>query len=165
MTKIGLLSDTHGYVPPRVYEHFADCDEVWHAGDIGTVAVLDELRAFKPLRIVFGNIDNHIIRLDTPEDLVFQVEEVKVAMTHIAGRPGKYSPKAFDLLTKERPKIFVCGHSHTLLVQFDKKMNALWLNPGACGKKGFHKVCTVLRFEIDGADIKNIEVIELENRG
>lgn len=164
MTKIGLLSDTHGYVPPRVYELFADCDEVWHAGDIGTVAVLDELRAFKPLRIVFGNIDDHVIRLDTPENLVFQVEDVKVAMTHIAGRPGKYSVQALQLLQEQNPKIFVCGHSHTLLVQFDKRFNCLWLNPGACGKKGFHKVSTVLRFKIDGAEIKNMEVIELGTR-
>lgn len=164
MTKIGLLSDTHGFVPPRIYELFKDCDEIWHAGDIGTLEVLDELRAFKPLRIVYGNIDDHQIRIDTQEELTFYVEKMKVSMTHIAGKPGKYVPKAFDLLNRERPNIFVCGHSHILLVQFDPKMNTLWLNPGACGKKGFHQVSTVLRFEIDGSEIKNMEVIELGKR-
>ncbi len=164
MTTIGLLSDTHGYLNPKIFDYFNECDEIWHAGDIGTLAVLDELRAFKPLRVVYGNIDDHLIRLDTSLDLVFHVEKVKVVMTHIAGRPGKYSQHAFDLITKEQPKIFVCGHSHTLLVQFDKKMNVLWLNPGACGKKGFHSVSTLIRFVIDGEDIKNMEVIELETR-
>ncbi len=164
MTKIGLLSDTHGYIPERVFELFKDCDEIWHAGDIGSIEVYDQLKAFKPLRIVYGNIDDHVLRLETEEELTFQVEDVKICMTHIAGKPGKYVQKAQALLLRERPKIFVCGHSHILLVQFDSIMNVLWLNPGACGKKGFHSVSTVLRFVIEGSEIKNMEVIELSKR-
>lgn len=164
MTKIGLLSDTHGYLDPKVFTHFKDVDEVWHAGDIGNLDVLDQLRAFKPLRIVFGNIDDQKIQRETMETAIFQVEKMKIVMTHIAGRSGRYANGIPDLLTRERPDIFVCGHSHILLVQHDKRFQTLWLNPGACGIKGFHSVRTLLRFAIDENKVTNMEAIELGKR-
>ena len=162
MKKIGLMSDTHGWIDPKVYKHFAEVDEIWHAGDIGDLKVIDDLNSFKPTRFVYGNIDDHQIRSAAPEFNRFKVEDVEVLMTHIAGKPLKYSKPLFDELNKNgAPKILVCGHSHILLVKMDKLHNMLWLNPGACGYKGFHKVKTLLRFEIDGQNIKNMEVIEL----
>lgn len=164
MKKIGLLSDTHGYVDPKIYDYFKEVDEVWHAGDIGSMEVLDELRKFKPLRVVWGNIDDHYIRKETAEFARFWVEDIEVLMTHIGGKPGKYSKPAFEELEKRSPKIFVCGHSHILLVQMDKRYNMLWMNPGACGYKGFHQVKTLLRFNIDGDKIENLEAIEIGKR-
>ncbi|MGV3631704.1 MAG: metallophosphoesterase family protein [Bacteroidota bacterium] len=162
MKKIGLLSDTHSYLDPKIYTHFKEVDEIWHAGDIGSMEVLDELREFKPLRAVYGNIDDYEIRREVPEFNRFRVEEVEVLITHIAGKPGKYSRPLYDELQQNgAPKLFVCGHSHILLVQMDKNFNMLWMNPGACGFKGFHKVKTILRFGINGDKIENLEAIEL----
>ena len=164
MKKIGLLSDTHGHLDPKVYEYFKDVDEIWHAGDIGSLEVIDELRKFKPFRGVYGNIDDHQIRNEVPEFNRFWIEDVEVLITHIAGKPGKYSPPTYQELEKRAPKLFVCGHSHILLVQQDKRYNMLWINPGACGYKGFHKVKTLVRFQIDKDKIQNLEVIELGKR-
>lgn len=164
MTKIGLLSDTHGFLDPKVLKHFAGVDEIWHAGDIGSLEVIDQLRQFKPLRIVHGNIDDHQIRQEAKLSEVFTIEKIKVAMTHIAGKPGKYVKDAFDLIEQEKPDLFVCGHSHILLVQQDPRFKMLWLNPGACGIKGFHKVRTLLRFGIDDGKVVQMEAIELGSR-
>lgn len=164
MTKIGLLSDTHGYLDPKIFDYFKEVDEIWHAGDIGSMEVLDELKKFKPTRIIYGNIDDTTIRTETSEDLVFQVEGVKVAMTHIAGKPGKYVTHAKELIENARPNVFVCGHSHILLVKQDPKYGMLWLNPGACGIKGFHSIRTLLRFEVEGSKLQNMEVIEIGKR-
>jgi putative phosphoesterase len=136
-------------------------DEIWHAGDIGSMEIIDELRKFKPLRAVYGNIDDHLIRREVPEFNRFTIEKVDVLITHIAGKPNKYSKPAFEELQKKAPKLFICGHSHILLVQMDKRFNMLWMNPGACGIKGFHKVKTILRFQISGEKIENLEAIEL----
>ncbi len=164
MTKIGLLSDTHGYLDPKIYEHFKDVDEIWHAGDIGSLEVIDELKKFKPLRIIYGNIDETEIRSETKETEIFEVEKMKVLMTHIAGRPGRYAKGIPELLEREKPSIFVCGHSHILLVQFDKRLNTLWLNPGACGIKGFHSIKTLLRFSLDKGKVSQMEAIEIGKR-
>jgi uncharacterized protein len=160
MKKIGLISDTHGHLDERVFKHLQNVDEVWHAGDIGTIELLDELRKFKPTRAVYGNIDGASIRLETKEFEVFQVENKKVLMVHIAGRPGRYNQKAHAKILEEKPDIVVCGHSHICLVQFDKNISTLWMNPGACGIKGFHKVMTLLRFDIDSDIVLNLEVVE-----
>ena len=165
MKRIGLLSDTHGFLDPKIWDYFENVDEVWHAGDIGDMATLETLEKFKPLRVVFGNIDNHVIRSATKEFLRFKVEEVEVLMTHIAGRPGKYArPALEELQANGAPKLFVCGHSHIALAQFDKRFNMLWLNPGACGYKGFHQIKTIFRFSITGAQIHDLECIELGTR-
>lgn len=165
MLKIGLLSDTHGDLDPKIFHHFKDVDEIWHAGDIGSLSVIDELKKFKPLRAVYGNIDDHTIRLECPEFLRFELEGVKVLMTHIGGKPGKYSKPVFEVLQTHSPDLFICGHSHILLVQQDPRFKMLWMNPGACGFKGFHPVRTLLRFNIEGGKIQNLEAIELGRRG
>jgi len=160
--KIGVLSDTHGDLDPRIKDYFKDVDQIWHAGDIGSLEVIDELRTWKPLRIVYGNIDDHKVRRDTVLFDRFKVDEVEVLITHIAGKPGKYSLPLFEELEKNgAPNILVCGHSHILLVQMDKRHNMLWMNPGACGNKGFHTIKTILLFEINVKDIKNLEAIEV----
>lgn len=164
LKRIGLLSDTHGFLDPKVLEHFKDVDEVWHAGDVGSEDVIDQLEAFKPTRIVSGNIDGTEIRLRTSEHLFFQIEDRTVLMTHIAGKPGKYYRQGKELIDQYRPNLFICGHSHILLVQNDTNYNMLWLNPGACGYKGFHQIRTIMRFEINGSHIQNLEVIELGDR-
>lgn len=164
MKKIGLLSDTHGFLPERVFELFKDVDEIWHAGDIGDIAVTDRLQAFKPLRAVYGNIDNTTIRSEFKEYLTFQIEDIVVSMTHIAGRPGKYVKNALEFIQNTKPNLFICGHSHVLLVQNDPLQKLLWLNPGACGNKGFHHIQTALRFHINGSKIENMEVIEFGKR-
>lgn len=164
MVKIGLLSDTHGFLPERVFELFKDVDEIWHAGDIGSLEVTDRLKAFKPLRAVYGNIDDQQIRSEFPEDQTFKIEDLVVSMTHIAGRPGKYSKHASELISRTKPNLFICGHSHILLVQQDQSRNLLWLNPGACGNKGFHSIQTALRFQINGNKIEQMEIIEFGKR-
>lgn len=164
MKKIGLLSDTHGYLDPKIYHYFKDVDEIWHAGDVGSIEVIDELKKFKPLRGVYGNIDDHIIRLEFKEFERFTLEGVDVLITHIGGKPGKYSKPAYEELQKKAPKLFICGHSHILLVKMDPLFNMLWMNPGACGFKGFHSVKTILRFELSNGMIQNLEVIELGTR-
>ena len=161
MKKIGLISDTHSYLHPRVFEHFKNCDEIWHAGDIGSIEVLDDLKKFKPTKAVSGNIDNHIIRSATKQILNFNCEGVNVLITHIGGYPPNYNPKTRALLNQENVDLFICGHSHILKVIFDKKRDVLHINPGAAGKYGIHKVITLVRFEISDGKVENLEVIEL----
>lgn len=164
--RIGLISDTHGYLDPLVYKYFEECDEVWHAGDIGTAAVLDELKAFKPTRAVYGNIDGRDIRIDCPEVLKFEVDGLKVLMLHIGGYPGRYSPLARTLIDEYKPGLFICGHSHILKVMPDmKRPGLLHMNPGAAGIHGFHKVKTLLRFTVAEGKISEVQAIELGKRG
>ena len=164
MKKILLLSDTHSYIDEQILKFVKQADEVWHAGDIGSLSVTDNIQKLKPLRAVFGNIDDKDARAEFPLDNNFVVENMSVYMTHIGGYPYKYKPRVKELLEKNRPKIFICGHSHILKVQFDKKLNLLHLNPGAAGKHGFHKIRTMLRFELNKGEIKNLEIIELAKR-
>jgi putative phosphoesterase len=164
MTRIGLLSDTHGYLDKRVLEHFANVDEIWHAGDIGSAEVLQKLREFKPTRAVYGNMDSGDVRYSLSEFYRFRVEDVDVLMTHIGGYPGKYNPWLLPIFKKETPLLFVCGHSHILKVQYDSTWQMLTMNPGAAGKQGWQVVQTLLRFVIDGSEIRDLEVIELEKR-
>lgn len=161
MTKIGLLSDTHGFLPDAVWTHFAEVDEIWHAGDIGTLEVAERLEAFKPLRAVWGNIDGQDLRIRYPEHSFFTVENVPVLMTHIGGYPPKYNAVSKPLLLSQKPHLFICGHSHILKVMPDPALNLLHINPGACGKQGWHKASTLLRFDIDNDRVRNLEVIEL----
>lgn len=160
MKRIGLLSDTHGYFDPKVFDFFKDVDEIWHAGDVGNEAVMDELEAFKPTRAVYGNIDDHNLRKRIPEVQAFTIEKTSILMIHIGGYPGRYSLGIRTLLKEHKPTIFICGHSHILKVIYDKSYKALHINPGAFGKSGFHKVRTMLRFIIDGSDIKELEIFE-----
>ncbi len=162
--KIGLLSDTHGWLEQRIFHHFADCDEIWHAGDIGDVALSDKLAAFKPLRAVYGNIDGRVLRRIFPEDMHFEVGGLKVYMTHIGGYPGKYPARVFTQLLNEKPGLFICGHSHILKVMPDRQLNLLHINPGAAGNHGFHKVKTLVRFEINQGKIEALQAIELGPR-
>jgi uncharacterized protein len=164
MTQIGLLSDTHGFIDDRIFHHFEKCNEIWHAGDIGTIETADRLASFKPLRAVYGNIDNHIIRSAYPLHNRFTCEKVNVWITHIGGYPGRYSPEIRKQLNSNPPKLFICGHSHILKVVHDKKLNLLHINPGAAGFSGFHHVRTLIRFIIDEENIKQLEVIELGPR-
>jgi len=161
MKKILLLSDTHGYVDDHMMKYVKESDEVWHAGDIGTTQVTDTISSQKPLRAVFGNIDNHELRLSFPEELLFECEDINIYMTHIGGRPGRYAKGISKKIKSIKPKIFICGHSHILKIQYDKVNQLLFINPGAIGKHGFHKVRSMVRFEIDKSDIKNMEVIEV----
>ena len=161
MTRIGFLSDTHGYLDSRVFEHFEMCDEIWHGGDIGDINIVDRLKEFKPLRAVYGNIDGHDIRLCCSFLLRFTCEQVRVLLTHIGGYPNHYSLEAKALFQQEVPDLFACGHSHILKVQYDKQLQMLCVNPGAAGRYGFHTVQTLLRFAIDGKTITDMEVIEL----
>jgi len=163
MTRIGLISDTHSYLDDAVFKYFADCDEIWHAGDFGTLELADQLAAFKPLRGVYGNIDGADIRQVYPENLRFNCEDVDVWMTHIGGYPDKYSPAVKRTIYTKPPGLFISGHSHILKVMFDKKINCLHLNPGAAGKQGWHKVKTLMKFCITEKKIHNLEVIELKN--
>lgn len=164
MIKIGLISDTHGYLDEAVFRHFDQCDEIWHAGDFGSIEIADKLSSFKPLRGVYGNIDGQDIRSVYPENLKFECEETRVWMTHIGGYPGRYDPRIREEIRLDPPGLFITGHSHILKVMFDKELNCLHLNPGAAGKYGWHKVRTLLRFCISGEKIHNLDVIELANR-
>jgi len=163
MTRIGLISDTHSYLDDAVFKHFADCDEIWHAGDFGTLELADRLAAFKPLRGVYGNIDGADIRQTYPESLRFKCEDVDVWITHIGGYPDKYTPAVKRIIYTKPPDLFISGHSHILKVIFDKKINCLHLNPGAAGKQGWHKVKTLMKFCITDKKIHNLEVVELMN--
>jgi len=160
MRKIGLLSDTHGYVHPELPRIFKDCDEIWHAGDFGSMDTIDQLRAIKPLRGVYGNIDSADIRREFPEILRFTCEEVDVLITHIGGYPGNYQPPVKAVMQVQAPRLFISGHSHILKIIHDKKYNCLHLNPGAAGRHGFHKVISMLRFVIEGSTIKDMEIVE-----
>ncbi len=161
MTRIGLLSDTHGYLDEAVFKYFADCDEIWHAGDFGTIELADQLAKFKPVRGVYGNIDGQDVRIVYPETQKFMCEGVKVWMTHIGGYPGRYPAKIKEKLLLHTPDLFICGHSHILKVMHDPKMHFLHLNPGAAGKQGWHKIRTLLRFSVSDKKIHNLEAIEL----
>lgn len=164
MVKVGLLSDTHAYWDDRYLDYFQDCDEIWHAGDIGSDALAERLASFKTFRAVYGNIDGHSLRSDYPKIARFQIEDVKVMMTHIGGYPGRYNPEIRKELYDTRPDLFISGHSHILKVMFDKHLGCLHINPGAAGKSGFHQVRTLVRFAIDGKTITDMEVIELGAR-
>ena len=161
MKKILLLSDTHSHLDEAMLKYVRLADEVWHAGDIGNLAVTDAIKILKPLRAVFGNIDNDKARMEFPLHNQFFCEDVSVWITHIGGYPNKYNPTILKALSANPPKQFICGHSHILKVQFDQKLNFLHMNPGAAGKCGFHQVRTMLRFVIDGTQIKDLEIIEL----
>lgn len=155
------MSDTHSYLHPQVIRYFDKVDEIWHAGDIGDIKVADELEAFKPFRAVFGNIDGKDVRVRYPEQLRFTMEGVDVLMTHIGGYPGKYAPGVRELIKQQPPKLFICGHSHILKVMPDPAFQLLHINPGACGQQGWHKVKTLVRFELEAGRIQQLEVIEL----
>lgn len=161
MKRILLLSDTHSYIDDRILEYSKNADEIWHAGDFGNLEMIDELKKVGKLRGVFGNIDEAKIRAEFPELNVFECEKVKVFMIHIGGYPTKYAPRVKQKLKEEKPKIFISGHSHILKVMYDKELEILHLNPGAAGKHGWHKMRTMLRFEINGEKIENLEIIEL----
>jgi hypothetical protein len=162
MRKIGLLSDTHSHIHPRCYEFFKDCDEVWHAGDIGNINVADTLNKFKPLKAVYGNIDGKDVRAVYKEFLVFRIEDVKVLIMHIGGYPGHYSKTAREFIIREKPTLFISGHSHILKVMYDQKFNCLHMNPGAAGKYGIHRSITMIRFVIDRDQIKELEVLDIK---
>jgi uncharacterized protein len=161
MTSIGLLSDTHGYLPKEVFHHFADVDCILHAGDVGNIELLDELKEFKPTHCVYGNIDGAEIRIVAPEFLSIEIESCKILMMHIGGYPPKYNLISKELIAIHKPHVFICGHSHILKVMPDALNNLLHINPGACGKHGWHKVKTLVKFTVDGASVKNLQVIEL----
>lgn len=160
MTRIGLISDTHGFLDEKVFDHFKNCDEVWHAGDFGS-GIIETFKSFKTFKGVFGNIDDQKIRNEFPEQLVFDCENVKVMIRHIGGSPPNYNPETRKELTSHQPKLFICGHSHILKIMYDAKRNCLHINPGAAGNQGWHKIRTIIRFAIDGSEIKDCEVIEL----
>lgn len=164
MTHIGIISDTHGYLDEAVLKHFKNCDEIWHAGDFGSIQIADQLSAVKPLKGVYGNIDGNDIRTVYPEQLVFMCEEVKVMMRHIVGSPPNYNPETRKELAIHQPLLFISGHSHILKVMFDDKRNCLHINPGAAGKQGWHKVRTIITLAIDGKNMKDCNVIELGKR-
>ncbi len=163
--RIGLLSDTHGFLDETLFTYFADCDEVWHAGDFGSVEILDGLRQFKPTRGVYGNVDGAELRADLPRDLAWECEGLSVFMTHIGGYPGNYDARAKKELLRRRPGLFICGHSHILKVMRDPALGLLHMNPGACGQYGWHTIRTVLRFTVDGGKFSGVEAIELGPRG
>lgn len=162
MRRIGLLSDTHGYWDDRYLFHFSDCDEIWHAGDIGSGIIIDKLEEFRPTKAVYGNIDGQELRHRFSEVLKFKVEECSVIMKHIGGYPGKYDPGIRSTIYKECPRLFISGHSHILKVMPDRLTGGLHINPGAAGKQGWQHVRTLVKFTIDGSDIKDLEVIEID---
>jgi putative phosphoesterase len=165
MIRIGLLSDTHGYLHPRVFDFFSSCHEIWHAGDIGSAETAQRLIEFKSLKAVHGNIDGTEVRTMFRERLLFMCEEVKVLLIHIGGYPGRYEKGVLEYIRQEKPGLFISGHSHILKVMFDKQNQLLHMNPGAAGKSGLHQVITLLRFVIDGAEIKDLEICEISRNG
>ncbi len=164
MLQIGILSDTHGFVHPRVLDFLSGVDEIWHAGDMGNAGIARQLRELKPLRAVYGNIDGQDVRIEFPESQVFMAEQVKVLLTHIGGYPGRYDPRARLLIEREKPKLFVCGHSHILKVIYDKKHDLLHINPGAAGKYGIHKSITAVRLIIDQGNMRDLEVVDIPRK-
>lgn len=164
MKRIGLLSDSHGHWDERLVAFFEECDEIWHAGDIGSIEVADTMSKFKPFKAVHGNIDDHKLRIVYPKIQRFTCEEVDVFITHIGGTPGRYEQTIIPIIEANPPKLFICGHSHILKVMFDKKRNFLYMNPGAAGISGFHKFRTALRFSIDKQEIKDLEVLEIPRK-
>ncbi len=164
MKRIGIISDTHHYLDPAVFKHFGQCDEIWHAGDFGSIEIADALRKAKPLRGVYGNIDGNDIRSEFPEQLIFTCEDVKVMIKHIGGHPARYAPGVKDSILKEQVKLFISGHSHILKIIYDDKLQCLHINPGAAGNQGWHKVRTIVRLTVDGGNMRDCEVIELGKR-
>lgn len=162
MKRIGLISDTHGYLHPNLEKLFAQCDEVWHAGDVGNYEIIEQLERFKPVKGVYGNIDGQDIRTRFPKNLRFNCEGVDVWITHIGGYPNRYNQEIRAEITNNPPKLFICGHSHILKVMYDEKLKLLHINPGAAGQQGFHKVKTIVRFTLDNNEIKNLEVVEFD---
>ncbi len=164
--KIGILSDTHGYLDPQVFEYFADCDEIWHGGDFGSCELADRLQEFKPLRGVYGNIDDEIMRDRFPENARFTCQDVPVWITHIGGRPGRYERHVAETLSDDPPRLFICGHSHILRIEQDKKHRGMiYLNPGAAGNQGFHLMRTIVTLEFIAGQMGNLKVVELGARG
>ena len=161
MKRIGLISDTHDYLDENVFKHFEDCNEIWHAGDFGSIGIANKLKSIKPLKGVYGNVDGQDIRSEFPEQLVFGCEQVKVMIRHIGGYPPKYNPETKKELLIHKPQVFIAGHSHILKIIYDNNLQCLHMNPGAAGKQGWQKVRTIVRFTIDGKEIKDCEVIEL----
>lgn len=165
MKKIGLISDTHGYLDEAVFEHFVHCHEIWHAGDFGSIAIAEKLQQTQiPVRGVYGNIDGQDVRTVYPEQLVWLCEGVKVMMTHIGGYPPAYNPKVQEQLRIHRPQLFISGHSHILKIMYDNSLQCLHMNPGAAGKQGWHSMRTLILFAIDGKEMKDCKVIELGKR-
>lgn len=162
MRRIGILSDTHYYIGEEIFRHFELCDEIWHAGDIGNIVVAESLASFRPLKAVYGNIDNHEIRSQYPQIERFQCEEVDVLIKHIVGYPGKYDKSIIETIKTNPPGLLIAGHSHILKVQYDNSFNFLFINPGAAGKYGFHQVRTLIRITIDGTEMRDLEIIELK---
>jgi len=161
MIRIGIISDTHGRLLPKVLGFLSQADEIWHAGDIGSPEVLHELGKLGPVRAVFGNIDGSAVRRECSEELVFRVEDLKVFMTHIGGYPGRYHPKSKKVIEQEKPGLFVCGHSHILKVIYDRKYELLHINPGAAGIYGMHRSVTAIRLVIDGKEMRDLEVLDI----
>lgn len=165
MTKILILSDTHGYLDPRIIKHIQSVNQVWHAGDIGSLDTMDAIAEIKPIIGVHGNIDDHLIKREYPLNQVFTIHGKKIVITHIAGYPGKYRPRALTLIQEEKPDVFICGHSHVLKVIYDKKLEHLHINPGAIGNKGFHNIQTAIKITITKAgEFKDVEIIELDRK-
>jgi putative phosphoesterase len=164
MKNILLISDTHSHLDNALLKHIDVADEVWHAGDIGNVDLTDAIKKRKPLRAVYGNIDDHALRKEFPKNLIFTCEDVKIFITHICGQPTNYLKEVKEILLAEKPKLFICGHSHILKVMYQKQYDVLHMNPGACGVHGFHQIKTVLRFVIDRTEIKDLAIIELGSR-
>jgi putative phosphoesterase len=164
MKQIVLLSDTHHKLDDRFFPHFENADEIWHAGDIGSLAITDTLKKYAPIRVVYGNIDDKTIRTEFKTNLYFKCEKVNVMMTHIGGYPGRYNKKILPIIEEANPDLFICGHSHILKIMYDKKNQLLHMNPGAIGDYGIHKVKTILCFTIEGKDIKNLRVVEFPRK-
>lgn len=164
MQRIALLSDTHNYLDPKIFKYLETCDQIWHAGDIGSIGIMEELQKIKPVIAVYGNIDGQDVRKVYAKNVRWKCEEVEVLMTHIGGYPDKYSADALALIKEKSPQLFICGHSHILKVMYDRKYNMLHINPGAVGIHGFHKIKTMVRFIVDRDKIKDLEVIELGER-
>ena len=164
MLRIGLLSDTHGYWDERYLKHFESCDEIWHAGDIGSLELAERLATFRPFRAVYGNIDGQDIRIRYPESDRFTADGADVLMKHIGGYPGKYDPSIRGQILVHPPKLFISGHSHILKIKYDKTLGLLHINPGAAGKYGFHTVRTLVRFAINEGNFYDLEVIELNDK-
>ena len=164
MTQIGLISDTHGFLDENIFEHFKNCDEIWHAGDFGSLNMVEQLKNFKPLKAVYGNIDGPEIKELFPEQNLFMCEDVKIMLRHIGGYPPRYNPETKKELLIQRPKLFISGHSHILKIMYDDKLQCLHINPGAAGRQGWHTIRTLVKFSIDKSEILNCEVVELDGR-
>jgi putative phosphoesterase len=164
MTKVGLISDTHGWLDPFCEKYFMGCDEIWHAGDLGVIAIADELKEKHIFKAVYGNIDGYDVRSEYPEISEWFCEEVKVLMMHIGGFPPKYNSESKKIIKRTKPQLFISGHSHILKIMYDSELGCLHMNPGAAGKQGWHQMRTIIRFTIDGKEIKDCEVIELGKR-